>query len=405
MAGKTKILELKKHVGTIHSSNSLSLLQRKIANALLYNAYDDLLTKEEHEITISSLCKIIGYSSHDHKTIKNALKKLLSTVIEWNLVDGGRIETDGAWNASSIISDAGIDGSICTYSYSNKMKKLLYRPDLYGRIDMVVQAKFQSTYGLALYENCIRYQDIGQTPWIEIAKFRKLMGIPDDKYKIFRDFKRRVLDAAIEEVNKYSQIKVTPQFKKIARQVVSIQFLIQRSERNEKQAVQLSNGINHNLIDLLKIKFGLSKKQTDDILILYSENYIRDKIHLIESSPTFVSGKVKNLARYLVCALKEDYQLNKSTEELADKKNDFNTNPIELNRRREQSQREEEQSVLDKFHHLSEKEKKMILKKFEVTLRGLYRDAYFKDGLENYQIKRELYNFLRFKIFKNEVIQ
>ncbi len=88
------------------------------------------------------------------------------------------------------------------------MKELLYRPEIYGRLNMHVQAKFKSTYGLALYENCIRYQDIKQTPWINLGTFRKLMGVETGKYTVFRDFKRRVLDKAITEVNEYSPIKI-----------------------------------------------------------------------------------------------------------------------------------------------------------------------------------------------------
>src|SRR5258708_30060869 len=79
--------ELKKHAATIHCSNSLSLLQRKITNALLYHAYPELMLKEEHEITVKQLCKLIGYQGNNHAVIKEALKELLSTVIEWNLIN------------------------------------------------------------------------------------------------------------------------------------------------------------------------------------------------------------------------------------------------------------------------------------------------------------------------------
>jgi hypothetical protein len=72
-----KVLQLKKHVAVIHSSNKLSLLQRKIANALLFNAYKELQNKEEHEIHIATLCQLIGYDSNDHKTIKKSLLLLL----------------------------------------------------------------------------------------------------------------------------------------------------------------------------------------------------------------------------------------------------------------------------------------------------------------------------------------
>ncbi len=258
MVEKKKALELKKHVATIHASNKLSLLQRKISNALLYNAYENLLEQEDHQIHIATLCKIIDYSSNDYKTIKRALVDLLSTVIEWNLVDGDKLATQGIWNASSIIASASIDGPICTYSYSNTMKKLLYHPEFYGRLNMQVQAKFQSSYGLALYENCIRFQNIEQTPWFDLAKFRKLMGVEEGKYKIFRDLKSRVIEKAVEEVNKYSPIFIEPQYRKQDRQVVAIQFLINKQNSKEKKSL-VNSPIE--LSSILRDKFGFSKKQ------------------------------------------------------------------------------------------------------------------------------------------------
>jgi len=42
--------ELKKHVGAIHIRNSLTLLQRKVANVLLLNAYENLLSRETQSL-------------------------------------------------------------------------------------------------------------------------------------------------------------------------------------------------------------------------------------------------------------------------------------------------------------------------------------------------------------------
>lgn len=44
--------ELKKHVAAVHIRNRLSLLERKVANILLLNAYEDLLTQEVHTIKV-----------------------------------------------------------------------------------------------------------------------------------------------------------------------------------------------------------------------------------------------------------------------------------------------------------------------------------------------------------------
>ncbi len=394
MFEQNKTLELKKHVATIHSSNKLSLLQRKIANALLYNAYDDLLIKEEYQIHIGSLCKLIGYDSNDHKSIKKALVNLLSTVIEWNLIDGSKVDTEGVWNASSIIADASIEGALCTYSYSNKMRKLLHRPELYGRLNMEVQAQFQSSYGLALYENCIRYQNIGQTPWFNLAKFRQLMGIEEGKYKIFRDFKTRVLDKAVEEVNKYSPITVDSQMRKQNRQVIAIQFLIKHVNEiitPDKEEDALLQNVQ---AETLKIIFGLSKKQTAEVFSAYSSEYIASKIVLIENSTSFKANKINNLAKYFLSALQEDYQpaaTNTKQAKVVTAKQKQN----------EQSKADEYRRFQDKqLYQLFEKrgsaEKETVLKKFQKYVsKGIYYDLYLRDGLANILVRDQLCMFLR----------
>lgn len=396
----TQALELKKHVAVIHSNNKLTLLQRKIANALLFNAYKDLLVKDEHEIHIATLCKIIGYDSNDHKTIKKALVNLLSTVLEWNLVDGERLDAEGIWNASSIIADASIDGPICTYSYSNKMRKLLYRPNVYGRLDMQVQAKFQSSYGLALYENCNRFQEIGKSPWFEIHTFRKLMGVEDGKYKIFRDFKSRVLDKAIEEVNQYSSIKVDAQLRKEKRQVVAIQFLIKKS-KTETSPLQLEMTTDAALPEILTLQFGLSKKQAEAILQNYNEEYIRNKITIVIESTSFKEGKIKNLAKYLLSALSEDYQPLKAVHKTVEQPKAEFHNAEKLQRQENEIQylRYQDKQLLLSFDAYPPTEKQKTMKAFEKHLntstRGIYHDIYQREGIANPLIQDQLCQFLR----------
>jgi len=401
MVNRKKTLELKKHVATIHSSNKLSLLQRKIANALLFNAYDELLVKDEYEIHIATLCKLIGYDSNDYKTIKKALVNLLATVIEWNLVDGDKLNAEGVWNASSIIADASIEGPLCTYSYSNKMKKLLYRPELYGRLNMLVLAQFKSSYGLALYENCVRYQNINQTPWFDIAKFRKLMGVEDGKYKIFRDFKTRVLDKAVEEVNQYSSITVTPQFQKQKRQVVAIQFLIRAAKENNVSESQQTEAYS-SLSEILKLKFGLSKKQIEEVMTNFDDDYIRQKITLVESSPSFANGKITNLAKYLISALNEDYQPTKSSQNIQIiRRNEKVEKNLQLKfdqNRGEEYRRFQNKEIINIFNKKRKSEQKETLAEFEKKLgKGIYRDIYLRDGMSNVLIQDQFCQFVRQK--------
>lgn len=291
-----KKLELKKHIATIHCSNSLTLIQRKISNALLYHAYPEMLEKDKHIIEIRQLCSLIGYSSHDYQLIKNSLRKLLSIVLEWNILKEDQksdSSSESIWTASSILASVSINGSVCTYTYSSHMKQLLYTPSMYGRIDMTTQARFKSGYALALYENCVRYQDLPYTSWFRMEIFRKLMGVDDEKYKIFRDFKRRIIDKAVEEVNKYSHLSVEAETKKENKKIVSIRFKIQKQTKmlgidnaklTQSEKFKTWNdaltawGMPNHQIEALRLKYGVDNIKNVVDIMLNNENYKKNLI-------------------------------------------------------------------------------------------------------------------------------
>lgn len=352
---KTKITkqEVKKHVATIHCSNTLSLLQRKVSNALLYYAYPRLQVEDEHQITIKQLCHIIGYQGHNHVAIKNAVRGLITTLIEWNVINEQGVEED--WTASTILASVRLKGSHCYYAYSPRMKALLYSPSVYGKINLIVQARFKSNYGLALYENCVRYKGLEQSRWFDIETFRRLMGVPDNKYPIFRDFKRRVLDKAVEEVNSYSDLVVTPELNRRGRQVVAIRFLIK--ERLKKQ--RLGENVAHDLEDSLaqqelqtddvgllnKLEsvFGLRSQHAQSIVREYGADKVAQKIQLIEQSASYQKGSVINLSAYLLSALKKDFQAPISSKKSLDTNRRDKAKVAKQNELLQQQQRKLEQ--------------------------------------------------------------
>ena len=388
-------IELKKHAASIHSSGKLTLLQRKIANVLLYHAYSKLLDQDEHCIHIETLCSLIGYNSHDYKTIKTALKKLISTVVEWNLVDRDRIENHEVWIASGVIADASISGAICTYSYSKKMRELLYHPEIYGRLNIKVQAQFQSTYGLALYENCIRFQNIKQTPWFDLITFRKLMGVEEGKYIFFYDFNRRVLSKAIQEVNQYSSLFLTVKLKRTHQKVMALQFIIQKIQPSLITLKENPLVVEENLNFKLKEKFGFPENKIKYTLENYTEDYILKKIDLIESSASFRQGKIKNLARYLEEALANDFQAPKASPSPIVDSGHLYQEKIASNAL-EEKRREDDEHILNQLSNLASKEKKKIVKMFEKHLKGnLYENIYKRERLKNVLISDQFCLFVR----------
>lgn len=325
-ADKDRILI--KHVAAIHCSNNLTLMQRKIANVLLYRAYKNLLTQDVHVITITELCKILGYNSHNYDALKDALRALISTVIEWNVLSAPNLQE--SWTASSVLASVQIEGTECRYTYSHHMREFLHSPSIYGCINLVIQSRFKSAYGLALYENCIRYKGLLQTAWFEINEFRKLMGVKDDEYAVFRDLNKRVIDKAVEEVNTHSDIIVEPQFRRVGRKVESIQFKIQlrnkklrlgQIEENGEKDVQKMGEID-NLIYRLNKEFGITHMVAKDIVSRYEAEYIDKKIVETMTSDYFNNGKIDNVAAYFISALKFDYLPKKSSADIKKQANE-----------------------------------------------------------------------------------
>ncbi len=298
--------ELKKHAAVIHSASQLTLIQRKLCNALLYKAYPNLQTVEIHQITVREILDLIGFASHNQTVVKDALKALIKTVVEWNMLDEQNLQED--WTASSILSSVRLKGPDCYYSYSPHLRELLYQPSLYGQLNMEIQAKFKSAYGLVLYENCMRYRRLQYTRWFELPLFRKLMGVKSNQYAIFRDFKRRVLDVGVKEVNQFSDFEITPEFKRDTRAVTAVRFLLKTKATLTVIDKELALPSVQSVLNILLNDFAFSFKQANALISDYGQEFIQEKVNLVLTSPSFASGKIKNLAGYLLKSLQADFK-------------------------------------------------------------------------------------------------
>jgi len=224
---KDHAMELKKAAPAIHIASKngrLSFLQRKVGNILLYNAYPDLLNKEIHSIRVKDLAESVGFNSNDYELLKTSLKQLRNIAIEWNVLNN---EGKEKWGISSMIAEAQIENGLITYSYPPMLRKLLYNPEIFARIDLRVQKRFSGNYALSLYENCYRFKINGTTGVIPLETWKKLIGVePGGTYEIFKNLNRKIIKPAVEEINTVSDIHVAVEYVKEGRKVVGLKFNI-----------------------------------------------------------------------------------------------------------------------------------------------------------------------------------
>ena len=407
-------LTLNKHIATIHCSNNISLLQRKIYNVLLYRAYDRLLEDDFHSISLSDLSKITGYNSKDTEKLKKAFRGLQETIVEWNILENAKNgegdQNDLIWCSSSLLASTEINSKtkMCVYEFSRKLAELLYQPDIYARIDLSIQTKFNSNYALALYENCLRFRRIKTTGWISYVDFRKLMGVSKSKSKTSSDFNPRVLSVAVNEVNEFSDIKIEAQIKRVSQKVIAIKFDIEPAAKDTHKilpavksppdaVIQQQDDLINKLCDIFKS----SRASAIKLLKQYGLEYIEEKIKIVINMPTYKNGLVKSPIALLKSALAEDYKnagtgsngpatIKKLFKPSSQQQNDYNNYLAE--------------ETLEIINNLPKEERKQLIAEFELYAKqfsetnpswSILLSLYKSRGLP--AVRQEFYEFIKRK--------
>lgn len=299
LTGSLRRGAVKKHVAAIHVSGKLTLLQRKLSNVLLLNAYDTLTSQPRHQIDARTLCLMIGYNSNDMETLKASLRGLAETVAEWDMLDAeGRQE----WGVSALLSYAKLKGGVCEYAYSPALAEKLHDPKVFALINLNIQRRFTSGHALALYENCYRFVRTGSTGWWSLDLFRRLMGVADSPYyDEFKHLNAKIIKPAVAEVNKTSNIVVTPELRKMGRVVSEIRFRI--AENPQLAILDLDDGEGlRNTATYARLRaLGVSDRLARQWIMEHGERHVQQKLDYVAGQ-----GGVRNPVGYLTKVLQEE---------------------------------------------------------------------------------------------------
>jgi hypothetical protein len=381
---------LKKHVAAIHIGAKLSLLQRKLVNALLYNAYDQLLTGGDHHISASVLCEMIGFDSKNIGYLKGALKGLMETVVEFDV-----LEEDGksSWEAMVLLPYAKINGGTCTYRYERALAEKLYHPDVYSKINLSVLREMNSAHALVLYENCYRFEGIGHTAWWDIEVFRKLMAVDMmSSYKPFKALNRNVIQPAMKEVNKLSNIQIEMETRMKGRTVTGLRFIVKPNAQLSLVGMDTEDEITDRRSYKALMAEGVSKTLARAWVLEYDEAYIFEKLDL--ASNEAARGKIKSSkAGFLRAAVEQDFHNeNAQKQKHLDVVQAAKAEREKLERKLEalkKDQREAEtayrrscfEKIEEAFLALSEADRDVVTKEFQLGLGShIYVDAFKKAG-------------------------
>jgi hypothetical protein len=306
---------VKKNVAAIHVSGKLTLLQRKLSNVLLLNAYDGLLSRRSHRIDARTLCSMIGYNSNDMDTLKDALRALVETTAEWDLLGDDGVQE---WGVSALLASARLRNGVCEYAYSPALAEKLHDPKIFALINLSIQRQFSSGHALTLYENCFRFVRTGSTGWWDIALFRQLMGVDDSEYyAVFKHLNAKIIKPAVAEVNAVSNIHLTPEMRRTGRTVTSLRFLIREigqgpvvEHDNDRKAPECGKPDDADDEAALRARLsglGVSDRLARRWLDEHGPSYVLEKLDYVQSEAR--RGRVRGSGvGYLSAALRDDYR-------------------------------------------------------------------------------------------------
>ena len=197
----------------------LEASHRAISNLLYQHAHDSGRITEPRavfEIPMSIVRQ--GLSKHDSSDrIKASLVALARVVASVSYVDEGadgkgnqqRVMIGGLFEFFDIAKHDMTPGSTLRYGLNSKLVSVIDRSARWGRIKAEVFCAMRSRYAIALYEALALRRNMDRCiETFPIDRFREMMAVKADTYRIGTDFQRYVIDPALLEVNGLSDMNV-----------------------------------------------------------------------------------------------------------------------------------------------------------------------------------------------------
>lgn len=183
-----------------------------------------------------------------YRALKNAVLNLFDRQFSFKEEDkNGKVGTvKSRWVSRIKYID---DSATLEITFSPDVVPLITRLEKHFTSYQIKQvAQLTGKYAIRLYELLIAWREVGKIPQIGLAEFRNKIGVEDDEYMRMSDFKIRVLEPSIKQINEHTDIRVTYEQHKSGRNITGLSFKFKQivKQQNEKS----KNKRDPNTIDL-----------------------------------------------------------------------------------------------------------------------------------------------------------
>jgi hypothetical protein len=197
----------------VTGTHLLETSDRAILNTLLQRAHDSGRMQEvdaEWELSFSELRQELSkHESNDR--VRGCLDRLASVrvAVHYKTSAGEPRKLNTPLLAFVDTTEGDSSNPTVQYSFPKRLRVVLLRSNRWGRVRCEIAYAMKCKYAIALYELiCLRLNRDSCVESFPIERFRELLGVPPGAYEDGGNFRSKVVEPALLEVNGLSDFGV-----------------------------------------------------------------------------------------------------------------------------------------------------------------------------------------------------
>lgn len=177
---------------------------RKLWTFLLHAIWDELGEKPLHDLNVAEINRVFRELGGDHNTtwIWDSARRLAKTTVEWEYTLGDDRVLGVSSIFGAVLTKTARQTGKLTFHFPPLLIPIIKQPQRFARLRVHFMIRLSGKYAVTLYELLEGFANRRDGLFeCSIAELRQWLKVPENTYPTWKNFKLRVLDPSIEQIN------------------------------------------------------------------------------------------------------------------------------------------------------------------------------------------------------------
>lgn len=286
----------------------LSLAGRRLVDVAYFLVASEPELKKEYRVDYGLFKWLLATTSENRAHLKKLIREAQKAAIELNGFDV-EDDTSQPWGSVPLMGSAFIAGGEFIFELPERLQKAIKNPQASHFLSL--RYVFKSNYSKILYDRLQPYMEEGLTPWFELEPLRVWLECEKKTYSLFKHFRNKVLDVAVNEIAEVTGLKITMLTQNVpgSKKIGHLRFKWDSHQQTDDQKVALV--VLRNTYETLRNEFALNQSEFDEIVrnrTTFTDERIQQAMEYTRHQAA--AGKIKVRAGgYFMKSLREGYLL------------------------------------------------------------------------------------------------